>query len=316
MRYTIITVLSAICLLTACSDKGEDMFEVPDQGYTLFKADFEDIDLAGEKSAYVWMMEKGIGVFGSEGGVNEKYVLKKAYEGKPEGEFYGPLVCGDSIRAYYPYAENFSLHDGALAYSLPASQTYSVENTLLEQFDRYTCYAYAFKDEENGLKFHYMSGLLSVKTTLSETATFTSMKLTSPKADLAGVGKVASDLSLSFAAGGLNSVEVDFGKGIRVREKSNDIAFPFVLPAGKYRDLKLVMKSEERDDILVRLDSLEVRRVTAGDFMVTEVEVGPDGLGGYKVVGGIEFNYVTTKDNTELLDKFEVVGGLDLVMKQ
>lgn len=317
MRYTVLAVLSAIFILSSCS-KDKDIFDVSIDGYTLFKADFEDIDIAGEKSSYVWKMEKGIGVFGSESGVNAKYVLKKAYDGKAEGEFYGPNVSGDTIKAYYPYNEKFALDEGKLAYKLSANQVYNHENTLLQQFDKYAGYAYAFKDQGNGLKFHYASGLLSVELELPEVVTLTKMQLSGAKNNLAGMGRLAPDMSLNFAAGGLNSVDVELPD--MPLSKQNDIlsAFPIVLPAGTYRDLNLVINTKEKDDIMVRLDSLEIVRVTAGDFIITEVTVGTNPLGGYEVIGDIDFdrinNYVIPTYSD--LDKFKVVGGLELEYEQ
>lgn len=311
MRYTVLAVLSSVCLLVSCSES-KDIFDVPHDGYTLFKANFEDIDLAGEKSSYVWKMEKGIGVFGSESGVNEKYVLKKACEGKAEGEFYGSRVSGDGIMAYYPYDEKFTLHDGYMTYTLPDRQIYSSDDTILGQFDKYAGYAYAFKDLENGLKFRYASGLLSIMMDLSETVTLTHILLSCSTKNLAGVGKLAEDMSLSFAAGGLNKVEVEFSDEALSKRNDTMTAFPVVLPAGTYHELTLVVKTAERNDIMVTLDSLDIVRVTADDFIVTEVVVGTDPLGGYGIVGGLEFDHMTTRDNTDALDKFVVVGGLEL----
>lgn len=314
MRYTILAVLSALFFLVSCTE-GKDMFDVPHAKYTLFKADFENVDLAGEKSAFIWKKENGIGVFGSESGVNEKYVLKKAYDGKAEGEFYGPLVTGDTIKAYYPYSEKFALHDGAMAYSLSASQAYRLGSTLIEQFSNYAGYAYAFKENENELMFRYASGLLTVKMDFPEAVTLERMTLKGAENNLAGMGKVSPDMSISFAAGGLNSIEVVFDEDALSQKNDTKTAYPIVLPAGKYHDLTLVMESKERNNIMVRLDSLEILKVTSGEFMVTEVTVGMNPLGEYEVVGELEFDYVTTRDNTDVLNKFEIVGDLELELE-
>ena len=77
MRYNIIAMLSAVCLLTSCSvEGGKDIFDVERSGYTLFETDFEAVDMDGQKSDFVWNKDLAIGVFGSEGGKNEKYTLK------------------------------------------------------------------------------------------------------------------------------------------------------------------------------------------------------------------------------------------------
>ena len=69
---------------------------------------------------------------------------------------------------------------------------------------------------------------------------------------------------------------------------------------------------------MVRLDSLEIRRVAAGDFIVTEVTVGTNPLGGYTVVGDIDFDRINNCviPTCSGLDKFKVVGGLELEYEQ
>ena len=100
MRKITIAIISTVCLLTSCSvENGKDIFDVPYSGYTLFEADFEAVDMRGERTDFLWDIETGIGVFGSEEGVNEKFTLKKAYDDKAFGEFYGPLVSGNKIMA-------------------------------------------------------------------------------------------------------------------------------------------------------------------------------------------------------------------------
>ena len=127
MRKITIAIISTVCLLTSCSvENGKDIFDVPYSGYTLFEADFEAVDMRGERTDFLWDIETGIGVFGSEEGVNEKFTLKKAYDDKAFGEFYGPLVSGNKIMAYYPYSEGLSLYDGNLPYSLSPYQTFKI----------------------------------------------------------------------------------------------------------------------------------------------------------------------------------------------
>ena len=158
------------------------------------------------------------------------------------------------------------------------------------------------------------SGLLSVELELPEAVTLTKMQLSGAKNNLAGMGRLAPDMSLNFTAGGLNSVDIELPD--MPLSKQNDIlsAFPIVLPAGIYHDLELVINTMEKDDIMVRLDSLEIRRVAAGDFIITEVTVGTNPLGGYTVVGDIDFDRINDYDSD--LDKFKVVGGLELEYEQ
>ena len=135
MRYITLIILSALCLLSSCTvEEGKDIFDVPHMGYTLFEADFEAVDMLGSESDFVMSIQDGIGVFGSEKGLNEKYTLKKAFDGKAAGEFYGPAVSGETIMAYYPYSATVNLYDGALPYVLSPVQSYSKEVSVLDHF--------------------------------------------------------------------------------------------------------------------------------------------------------------------------------------
>ena len=72
MRYITLTIISVMCLLASCSvEGGKDIFDVPYTGYTLFEADFENVDMLGEQSDFLLNIQDGIGVFGSDKGVNE-----------------------------------------------------------------------------------------------------------------------------------------------------------------------------------------------------------------------------------------------------
>ena len=286
MRYNILLILSAICLLASCSveEDGKDRFDVSYEGYTLFDADFEAIDMAGEESDFIWNKEVAIGVFGSQTGVNEKYTLKNAFDGKAAGEFYGKLVSGN-IMAYYPYSEEFTLYDGDLTYRLSQHQSYNPDDTLLEHFCRYAGYAYAFNDNDAKLNFRYASGLLSVKVDLSETVIITSIELVSKETAIAGVGKVEQDMSVSFDNAGTSSIRADFGEGLM----SDSVEYPIVMPAGSYDDLSLVLKVKGMDDMVCVLGELEIERISSDDYTVTELVVKTGALGGFEIEGGLEF---------------------------
>ena len=290
MKYTVITMLSVLCLLASCSVEDEkDIFDIPHTGYTLFEADFEDVDLEGDKMTALWNKDFAIGVFGSEFGNNEKYTLKAAYDGKAAGEFYGRLVKGDKIMAYYPFSESYALYDSSLSYTAASNQVYSVEKTFVQHFEDYAGYAYAFNNSDNKLRFGYVCGLLSIKFTFENPVKVLSLQLVGENA-IAGQGKLNQDMSVVFGASGVKTVKVNFGQGILSKTDGVFAEYPVVLPAGSYDDITLVVKVEDQDDIVNRLDSFEVERISVGDYDVTEMIISPDGLGGFEIEGGLDFD--------------------------
>ena len=289
MRYNLIALLSIVCLLASCSaEGGKDMFDVPHDGYTLFEADFEAVDFDGQQSDFVWDKDLAIGVFGSEGGENEKYTLKKAFDGKAAGEFYGRVVYGD-VMAYYPYEESYGLYGQGLTYSLAPAQNYTAESTLLDHFNRYAGYAYAFNDNDSRLNFRYASGLLSVEVGFADPLTVTSIELLSTDSSLAGVGRIESDMSVVLGASGSKKITVDFGDGLQSVADGKFTKYPVVMPAGEYDDVTLVLKVNGQDDIVCVLDPFSIERISAGDYKVTEIVVTTGALGDFEIEGGLEF---------------------------
>lgn len=290
MRYITLTILSALCLLSSCSvDEGKDIFDVPYTGYTLFEADFESVDMLGSESSFVMSPQNGIGVFGSEKGTNEKYTLKKAFDGKAAGEFYGPVVSGEKIMAYYPYSEGMNLYDGTLPYTISPAQSYSQNVSVLDHFLAYSEYAYAFAQNDNKLRFGYVSGLLAVEVAFVEAVTITSIELISAEANISGVGKVHSDMTASIGESGSKHLKVDFGDGIISKDGVKSSIYPVVLSAGNYENLKLALNTVEMGEIVCELDPFTIERISSGDYKVTELIVKVGALGGFEVEGGLEF---------------------------
>ena len=290
MRYNLLAILSITCLLASCSADGDkDMFDVAQTGYTLFEADFEAVDMDGDNFEGVWDKDIAIGVFGSEAGENVKYTLKNAYDGKAAGEFYGPVVKGEQIMAYYPYSEGYALYDGGMSYTLSSTQVYVSENTLLEHFCANAGYAFAFNNSDNKLKFGYASGLFLIKIGFKNPIKVTAIELVSENNNIAGVAKLNPDMSVAFGAGAVKTVCIDFGQGIWSQENGVLAQYPVVLAAGYYEDVKLVIKAEGYDDLICQLDPFEIERISVGDYKLTEVVVSVGGLGGFEIEGGLDF---------------------------
>ena len=290
MRYNLLAILSITCLLASCSADGDkDMFDVDRTGYTLFEADFEAVEMDGDNFEGVWDKDIAIGVFGSEAGENVKYTLKNAYDVKTSGEFYGPVVKGDRIMAYYPYSEGYALYDGGMSYTLSSTQVYVSENTLLEHFCANAGYAFAFNNSDNKLKFGYAAGLLSIKFGFNNPINITAIELVSENNNIAGVAKLNPDMSVAFGAGAVKTVCIDFGQGIWSQENGVLAQYPVVLAAGYYEDVKLVIKAEGYDDLICNLDPFEIERISVGDYKLTEVVVSVGGLGGFEIEGGLDF---------------------------
>lgn len=289
MRYTIITMISAVCLLASCSlPEGKDIFDVPQDGYTLFEADFEDLTIAGTTGEMIWERGIGIGVYGSSKGENERYILKKALDGKAMGEFYGSEVSGEKITAYYPYSEDYALYNGHMMFSLSNVQAFDGTSDVFEQFCKYAGYAYAFKGDDNSLHFRYASGVLSIEVHLSNTETVRSIALTSDS-PLAGVGSIGDDMTVSLSQTSSKTILLDCGTGVVSRNGETYTRYPVVIPAGTYMNVSALLTLEDGTEIISEMGTIEVERVTAGGQQVKEVVISTGGLGGFEVEGNLDF---------------------------
>ncbi len=286
LRITII-MMSALLACACSSEQKEDIFDVPQTGYTFFEADFESVTLDGNDAEQLWTKGTGIGVYGSVEGTNEKYSLKKAFDGKSSGEFYGAKVSGDPVMAYYPYSDDFSLFEGKLMYSLSPLQKFDGTKGLYDQFMEYAGYSYAFSSNGGRLSFGYVSGLLSVEVRLSNLETIMSVELIS-KSPLAGTGAVDTDLSVSLSESGSRTIFLDCGEGIPSKKGDEYVKFPIVMPAGTYEGIALALHLKDKPEIVSNLELFEVERMEADAYHVKEVIIS-NGLDGFDVEGDLEF---------------------------
>lgn len=281
-------ILMSALLACACSpEQKKDIFDVPQTGYTFFEADFDDVTLDEDGAQQLWKKGVGIGVYGSVQGNNEEYTLKKAFDGKPSGEFYGPKVSGDLIMAYYPYSEDFSLFDGMLMYSLSPLQEFDGDTSIYDQFLNYAGYAYAFSEDGGRLKFGYASGVLTVEVRLSAIETVTGIEL-SAQAPIAGIGGVSVDRSVRLSESGARTIVLDCGEGLLSQEGGAYVKFPIVMPAGEYEGATITLKLKGKNDVVSDLEAFEVVCMDADTRSVSEIVIS-NGLGGFEVEGDLEF---------------------------
>lgn len=283
IRITIM-MMSAILAFSCAPEQKNDMFDVPQDGYTFFETDFQSVDFEGEADQF-WKKGVDIGVFGSIEGVNERYTLKKAFDSKASGEFYGPKVSGDIV-AYYPYSPDFRLFGGKPHYELAPVQEYDGTGSLYEQFCKYSTVTYAFADGGK-LSFGHASGVLSVEVRVTGAGAVKSLTLASAE-PLAGMGGVEGDLSVSLSASGSKTLCLDCGEGLDPKDGQQYRDFPFVMPAGSYSGVTLTVEFASGKPLKVRLDDVEIVRLTTSGQEIKTVTVS-NGLGGFEVEDGLTF---------------------------
>lgn len=284
------TIFLTICLaaLFSCEmkDKGTD---IDLSGYTVFNVDMEAITVSGGTAEQkIWEPGDMIGVFGSEQGENAGFYLKQSSEGKTVAEFYGPLVRGSQVMAYFPYDKAVTAEKDCLPCELPSVQTYDPQKTALQHFLTYSTRAFATLDENEMFHFAYPFGILEVVVALDAPITMTGASLSGQK-PLSGKFLVDGQNALLPTDLSVESLNLDFGgKAFSSKEGGENAVLRFVLPPASYGegDLALAINIKDDADMEVILDQVQVERVDCSSFTVSSVTVSLSDIPGLDIKDG------------------------------
>lgn len=278
--------LAIAALLAVSCKKGDDGSDIDKSGYTVFTVDTEQIDFDGASASDSWENGDKLGVFGSQSGSNVPYTLKRSGEGSRTAAFYGPLVTGTSIKAYFPYSESLVTEDGKIPFWLNTTQQFSTDGAL-NAFIRQCNSTFAVSDESSVLHFLYPLGLLAVQLRVEEVMYVTSMTLESTEG-IAGRLLVGDDILAQPSGISSKSISLDFsGEAVASRQGDNITNFYFVLPPAVYpaKSLRLKIVTTE-EELSVNLRETAVSRVSATDFNISTVYVWTSDIPGFDIMDG------------------------------
>lgn len=287
MRKSILYTTLCAALLLSCEmkDNGTD---IDLSGHTIFKVDMEEIFFGGLPEDRVWQEGDMIGVFGSEQGENEGFYLKTSSEGETIAEFYGPLVKGNTIRAYFPYDRTLKGGVNGIPCSLSPVQGYDPLKNSVEFFKDCSRMAFAVLDETGEFHFRYPFGILEINMALDEPVAMTGASL-SGKNPVSGVFEINEQGLPVPTDVSQNVITLDFGGAV---VPSDDSGVPailrFVLPPAYYfaGDLSLEVNVQDGQDFIVLLEDVAVERVDCSDFTVSSTTVTLSDIPGLEVEDG------------------------------
>lgn len=284
-RINILTYIIISAAFCCCSTKESEETPIDTTGYTYFNVDLESLSTGNSDYEAVWTKGTGIGVFGSECGVNEKYNLRQADEDKRTALFYGPLVKGE-VLAYTPYVENQMLSDGKLPLMLSQTQQHLPQIPLHEHFISYCNMALAVQDQSGVLSFRWPAGVLGVRFDFNEPISVSSIILESGK-PISGHFLVDSNCRTYATDNSLNRIELAFDGAVVSETAEGKVLFYFVMPADIYEagDLSIEV-TDGNEPIHIKLPEVEIYRAGCGIIPVTEVKVGASLLPGFEKEDG------------------------------
>lgn len=277
-KLILLSLIMAVAM-TGCAEKKFMEFPpVDDSGHTLICADIVSLLFMEGKS--VWPEDAAIGVYGSEKGDNEYYIIKNAGIGYNSASFYGPLVEGQ-ITAYYPYSSSYVGNVDAMPVTIEKDQVYNPEADAVEQYHEYTPQAFGYMHDDK-IDFVYPNGVLSVSFEGNEPLYITDITLLSDVHTLSGLAVFRADGSLDMTNNSFNNVTLDCGEGIPSIIDGKETIFYMVLAPGTYSDLRFSIGFKGNDKkFICTVPEITIERITAEGFKVTSLKIAttiPDGF--------------------------------------
>lgn len=265
--YSII-ILAACIACTQLENAGYDSLE-----RTVFSAVVEN--------GPDWQEGDMLGLYGSEKGTNERYVVTKASTGKSDtAEIYGPVVRGSRFMAYFPYdPEYVGGSADALPMMLASSQKYDAD--MMTQYWNHVPMAAGSLGEDGVFHLVYPLGIFSVEIELDKQWTVESMTLESKTKPLSGEVyiKEGGEIAVTYASS--KSVDLDCGEcGVSIAEAK----YYFIVPPGIYpsKDLVLYVQTIEDGQKTIPLaEDVVVRRLETTDYKVQSVVLHTSDIPGF-----------------------------------
>ena len=267
----------------ACSQAGREYFPGNPTGeLTALEADFSA--LAFVKDAR-WAAGDCIGLWGSDKGANEKWMLKRAGDGQPTGVFYGPSVSGASVQACYPWSEDVTLQSGAFPFLLSPEQNYSAEETLEDFYLNQNPYAYAFLSDGR-LSFNWPTGLLTISFDFVTAETVQEIRLSSHQMSLSGICLLDRNDAPRFVSNPGKSLVLKCGDISSVDPQGKTVRFPILLIPGHYEGVNLHVLTRENGWAEYPLNPFDISRPSAAGINLTSLILRITDLDGFMQKNG------------------------------
>lgn len=291
MKKNLYILLALASIAAASCKKGasDDGSDIDTSGFTVFDVNTEQIDIVeGQSFRDKWAEGTFLGLFSDNvlDDANAQYVLKRSGIGKSTARFYGPLLQGENVLAYTPYAADKALEDGKLPMFLAAEQKYSKTNTATAQFLQYCTETYAFSDDNNVLDFRYPYGVISFQLELDQPIQVDSMILS---CDWGIANRLLLDEQEKLHPSSISSKSISlcFDTPVSSQEGTKYTSFFFIAPPGQYKSQTLTLYIKAGvESMSLKLNALEVERVKAEDFRITSIVIKSGDIPGFEKIDG------------------------------
>lgn len=266
MKRYITFILISAAILAGCNG-ADDGIGYDSRERTVFEAVVEN----GPQ----WELGDQIGVYGSDQGANERYVVTRASVGTSgPAEIYGPVVKGSRFMAYYPYDPEYV---GGTADALPmhieGAQTY--DNDMMRQYWAHVPMAAGSLGDDGVFHLVYPLGIMAVELHFETVLNVRTITLKSSSLPLAGDISIVEGGRIAPTFTSEKSLTLDCGPdGVLTKEDGSFTRYYFIAPPGEYpaMELRIVISTLEGGEYLVHVpEAVTVERLKASDYHVLPV---------------------------------------------
>ena len=273
-KYMVYAVLSALAILTGCSN--EEDFGLPQlDGNRLLPATIEHDNLSrtavSEEGQVTWIETDAIGVFGTSSR-NVKFAYQSATDNGGTATFRGDFPEAESMeQAYYPYQENVTLSGNSLTLSLPSEYTYTGNSNAP---------MLGVKNDDGTFTFKHLTGLLriTINNVPEEAERFViTSSATTDAPDIAGQATLtdinAKDATLSVTTNGSKSITYKLGT---LTEETGFRTFFVPLPVGEYPQLSVSLYAKDSAEpyFTKTISDVTVSRAVMIDMPILDAQTG------------------------------------------
>lgn len=253
--------------------------DVDYSGITSMTADLEGVLIPGSEEL-AWQIGDEIGVFSAEND-NVRWQLRSKSEGQKEATFYGPVVKGGEVCAYYPYSEGVYRHNGGISVELPQVQFYNPGETAVAHFLSVKPTAISGVDQDK-MFFRYPYGLVRITTDLKQEIEISGLSFEGDMA-LSGWFNLGMDASLTPSAGAKKSVELEMDEPVM---SSSTMSLYVVMPPMDDANLTLTIKMDGQESMVLSVNDLTVNRIMEGSFNIASICVKSGGVVSMNQING------------------------------
>ena len=272
----ILSFITMVILFTCGCTKQikDDGAGIDTSGHTLLQATIENLTLPGyDPSVALWSKDDQVGLFAAGQSKAVCWNVRVSSDGKPDAEFYGPLVKGDKIIGVFPFDPSVEYNGSAITCELPGVQKHQPSLSMTEFFLTYNPYVFGVADN-GSIDFHYAFGLLEIDFDLAYPVEIAKLSIASETQFISG-RMLYDGETLSGTGASSKTIILDFEDNTYMSPELK--AYAVIRPA-VYEDLSVTVATADGEEMTLKVPQTTIERISAGHFTAGHITVSSSDL--------------------------------------